>query len=78
MSDPIQLYSKLGAKTDYYLTITVNNKYYITKRVPDPDTYFSDRAKYRFIILNCVVDPLHIVVDNQPLFIDDTDLHTIL
>ena len=33
MSDPIQLYSKLGEKTDYYLTITVNNKYYIKKRV---------------------------------------------
>ena len=78
MSDPIQLYSKLGEKTDYYLTITVNNKYYITKRVPDPDTYFSDTAKYRFIILNCVVDPFNIVVDNQQLFIDATYLHNLL
>ena len=78
MSDPIQLYSKLGEKTDYYLTITENNKYYIKKRVPYPDTYFSDKTKYRFIILNCVVDPLHIVVDNQQLFIDAAYLHNLL
>lgn len=56
MSDTIQLYSKLGTKTNYYLKITTNNKckYYLTKLVPDPDTYFSDKTKYRFIILDSV------------------------
>jgi hypothetical protein len=70
----IQLYTELGAETEYYLTITSTHKYYITKMVACSDSRYSDKTKYKSIVIQCVEDPFNIVINNTRLCIETEHL----
>jgi len=70
----IPLYTEQGKATDYYLIVDNTHKdnktYYLAKNVPTPDSHFSDKTRYMAIVIKRVEDPVNIVVNNTPMYIN--------
>ena len=78
MSDTqIHLYTDQGVETLFCLRITANQKYYLTKTVACPESYYSDKTTYRSIVIQPVEDPFNIVFNDTRLFISTANLEII-
>ena len=75
MDQLIKLYNEEGVQSKFYLQVLSSGECIVVKRVVDWTTKFSDKTKYRMIVIQDVKDPPNIVLsDNTHLYIDINDM----